>query len=113
MGTRKTHLFPSAQNEIAAISRAFGHPARLEIINLLLENKTISYVHILDAIPLASATIWQHIDEMKAAELLYCFEKDKLLHFQLNELTLTKLRQFHLFIAHKLILQQNIPIVLQ
>ena len=40
MGATKTEHFSKKQNQIAAIVKALGHPARIAIVEYLLKNKS-------------------------------------------------------------------------
>ena len=70
MGITKTELFSEKQNELAAIAKAFAHPARVAIIqHLLKENKCING-DLVGELGLAQATISQHLRELKNLELI-------------------------------------------
>lgn len=70
MGTTKTKGFTDRQSEIALIAKALGHPARVAIIDLLLEINACIGNDILDRIPLAQPTISQHLKILKDANLI-------------------------------------------
>ena len=65
METTKTKHFTEKQSEIATISKAMGHPARVAIIDLLLKVNTYIGNDILEKIPLAQPTISQHLKVLK------------------------------------------------
>jgi len=70
MGISKTGIFTPNQNSIAQITKALGHPARIAIIEFLLEHKTCICKNIVDELPLSQATISQHLKELKNANLI-------------------------------------------
>ena len=65
MGITNTELFTDRQNEIAMIAKAFSHPARIAIIDYLLQSKSCINGHLVDELGLAQATISQHLKELK------------------------------------------------
>jgi ArsR family transcriptional regulator len=70
MGISKTDVFTEKQNSIAQIAKALGHPARIAIIEFLLEHKTCICKNIVEELPLSQATISQHLKELKNAGLI-------------------------------------------
>ena len=70
MGATKTEHFSKKQNQIAAIVKALGHPARIAIVEYLLKNKSCICGDIVNALPLAQPTISQHLKELKNAGLI-------------------------------------------
>lgn len=70
MGITKTALFTTQQNEFAQIAKVFGHPARLAIIEYLLETKTCICGDLVDELGLAQATISQHLRELKKTGII-------------------------------------------
>lgn len=65
MGASKYSLFSTEQNRMALITKAFGHPARIAIIEYLSENERCACNELVDHIPLSQATISQHLKELK------------------------------------------------
>lgn len=70
MGLTKTDNFTTEQNELAALAKALGHPARVAIIEYLSKQTNCICGSIVDAIPLAQATVSQHLKELKNAGLI-------------------------------------------
>ncbi|MDV7696038.1 metalloregulator ArsR/SmtB family transcription factor [Chryseobacterium soli] len=70
MGTTKTEHFTDEQNQMAAIAKALGHPARIAIIEYLLKVNTCICGDIVNELPLAQATVSQHLKELKNAGLI-------------------------------------------
>ncbi|NML68541.1 winged helix-turn-helix transcriptional regulator [Chryseobacterium sp. RP-3-3] len=86
MGATKTDHFTDHQNQIAIICKALGHPARVAIIEYLLKVDTCICGDIVNELPLAQATVSQHLKELKNAGLIkgniegtaicYCIDKE-------------------------------------
>lgn len=66
----KTDLFTQRQVELARIARSLGHPARIAIVGYLLERGKLTCKEIVDALPLAQATVSQHLKALKEAGLV-------------------------------------------
>ena len=65
MGVTKTELFTAEQSRIAELAKAFAHPARVAILQLLAQRKTCVCGDLVDVLPLAQATVSQHLKELK------------------------------------------------
>jgi len=70
MGITKTDNFSQNQNELANLARALGHPARVAIIEYLVSSNKCVCGDIVDVIPLAQATVSQHLKELKQSGLI-------------------------------------------
>lgn len=70
MGLSKTESFTHAQNEIALLAKALGHPARIAILQFLAEQKTCVCGDIVDELPLSQSTVSQHLKELKRVGLI-------------------------------------------
>ncbi|WP_299100582.1 helix-turn-helix transcriptional regulator [uncultured Winogradskyella sp.] len=70
MGLAKTEIFTDLQNEIAVISKAFGHPARVAILQHLFKMDTCVCGDLVSEIGLAQPTISQHLKELKLLGLI-------------------------------------------
>ncbi|MBL7876009.1 MAG: winged helix-turn-helix transcriptional regulator [Cyclobacteriaceae bacterium] len=70
MGLSKTEEFSKEQNEIAAIAKVLGHPARIAILQYLAEKKSCVCGDIVDELPLSQSTVSQHLKELKMAGLI-------------------------------------------
>lgn len=70
MGATKSELFTQSQNDLAAIARALAHPARIAIIQHLLKVNACIGGDIVEELPLAQATVSQHLKELKAVGLI-------------------------------------------
>lgn len=70
--------------ELAAIYRALGHPARLAILKRLAARDEACCGEIVDALPLAQSTVSQHLQVLKDAGLLVCSARGRNCHYQLD-----------------------------
>lgn len=70
MGITKTELFTTHQNTLALMAKVLGHPARIAILEYLLNSKQCVNGQLVDEIGLAQATISQHLRELKQAGLI-------------------------------------------
>ncbi len=78
--------------ELAALARALSHPARVAIVRHLAERGTCICGEIVSVLPLAQATVSQHLKVLKDAGLVmgevdgprtcYCVNPDTVKRFQ-------------------------------
>jgi ArsR family transcriptional regulator len=61
---------PEADLELAALAKALGHPARVQIMRLLVRREACICGDIVDEIPLAQSTVSQHLKVLKEAGLI-------------------------------------------
>jgi DNA-binding transcriptional ArsR family regulator len=59
-----------ADQELADLAKAVGHPARVQILRLLLRRGTCVCGEIVDELPLAQSTVSQHLKVLKEAGLI-------------------------------------------
>ena len=70
MGTAKTEEFTVKDNKIAAYAKALAHPARVAILQMLVESQSCICGDIVDELPLSQSTVSQHLKELKDAGLI-------------------------------------------
>jgi len=70
MGLTKSEIFTDQQNQISIIAKAFGHPARVAILQYLFKTNTCICGDLVDEIGLAQPTISQHLKELKNIGLI-------------------------------------------
>ena len=85
MGATKTEHYTDSQNEIATFAKAFGHPARVAIVEYLAKMNECICGEIVELMPLAQPTVSQHLKELKNAGIIkgevegntvcYCIDK--------------------------------------
>ena len=71
MGVTKTQVFTDKQNRIADLAKALAHPARIAIIQHLLKEKSCVCGDLVEVLPLAQATVSQHLKELKNIGILH------------------------------------------
>ncbi|MEM9633832.1 MAG: metalloregulator ArsR/SmtB family transcription factor [Pseudomonadota bacterium] len=76
--------------ELAAIFRALGHPARLAIIKQLAGQEEACCGEIVNHLPLAQSTVSQHLQVLKEAGLVICDVRGRNCHYLLNRKILGK-----------------------
>lgn len=57
-------------DEVAVVAKALAHPARVQILRILLARSTCTCGEIVEALPLAQATVSQHLKVLKEAGLI-------------------------------------------
>ncbi len=75
-------------HDVALLAKALGHPARVRILRLLLAHDACYCGEIVEEIPLAQATVSQHLKVLKEAGLIvgeidglrigYCVSRQRL-----------------------------------
>jgi ArsR family transcriptional regulator len=81
-----------ADEELSALAKALGHPARVAILRLLTRRNGCVCGDIVDELPLAQSTVSQHLKVLKEAGLIrgdvdgprvcYCIEPRTLRRFK-------------------------------
>ena len=94
MGAAKTEHFSKRQNDIATLAKALGHPARVAIVEYLLDVDQCICGDIVDHLPLAQATVSQHLKALKEAGVIRGSIEGKAICYCLDERTIAKLRGF-------------------
>ncbi|WP_291098572.1 MULTISPECIES: ArsR/SmtB family transcription factor [unclassified Flavobacterium] len=70
MGITKTIGFSTETNEMAEILKALGHPARLEIVKILMTSPSCICGDIVEVLPLAQSTVSKHLSELKKVGII-------------------------------------------
>jgi DNA-binding transcriptional ArsR family regulator len=70
MGVTKSEIFTEEQNNIAAIAKVLGHPARIAILEFLIKLKSCVCGDLVKDIGLAQPTISQHLKELKKVGII-------------------------------------------
>ena len=78
--------YSDEQEKIARFAKAMGHPARIAILQFLAEQECCFFGVIHEELPIAKATVSQHLKELKDAGLIqgeieapkvrYCINKE-------------------------------------
>lgn len=61
---------PEADAELAEFAKALGHPARVQILRLLVRKNACICGQIVDELPLAQSTVSQHLKVLKESGLI-------------------------------------------
>ncbi len=102
MGATKTEHFTDKQNSIATLAKALGHPARVAIIEYLMEVDTCICGDIVNELPLAQPTVSQHLKELKNARLIKGSIEGNAICYCIDEKSLRKLRDYFANISDRL-----------
>lgn len=70
MAQSKSDQFATDEIQLAAWSKALSHPARLAVLKVLAERKACICGEIVEVLPLAQATVSQHLKALKEAGLV-------------------------------------------
>ncbi len=92
MALAKHQAFDAADVELAQWAKAIGHPARISILRVLAEKKSCICGEIVDVLPLAQATVSQHLKALKEAGFVkgtiegprscYCLDEENIQRMQ-------------------------------
>ncbi|WP_144281014.1 ArsR/SmtB family transcription factor [Chryseobacterium echinoideorum] len=87
MGLTKTEIFTDEQNNLASLFKILAHPARIAILQYIINQKACICNDLVDELGLAQATISQHLKELKSIRIIqgtiegksvyYCIEDKK------------------------------------
>lgn len=70
MASPKTEEFTKDEMIIADFAKALSHPARIKILKILASMDVCMCGEIVDQLPLAQATVSQHLKELKRVNLI-------------------------------------------
>src|SRR4051812_17979445 len=94
MGASKKEHFTEKQNEFALLAKAFGHPARIAIIEHIFGVHSCTRGDILNELPLAESTISQHLKELKNAGVISATNDGNFISYSIDERSIEKLKQY-------------------
>ena len=92
MGVTKTNLFDAVQNELATVSKAFAHPARIAIVQHLLKANACINGDLVAELGLAQATISQHLRELKDVGIIQGSIEGKSISYCINPVRWNEIR---------------------
>jgi ArsR family transcriptional regulator len=107
MGATKTEHFTEKQNQIAILSKALGHPARVAIIEYLMSVDKCICGDIVNELPLAQPTVSQHLKELKNAGLIKGNIEGNAICYCIDESALETLQSYFAVISTKLLDKKN------
>ena len=70
MSNLPQETFDARLVELSSLAKALGHPARLRILEILASTPGCICGDIVDRLPLAQATVSQHLKELKRVDLI-------------------------------------------
>jgi len=70
MTKSKRDEFTADEMQVADTAKALSHPARIKILKMLAEKETCICGEIVESLPLAQATVSQHLKELKRVGLI-------------------------------------------
>jgi ArsR family transcriptional regulator len=94
MGITKTIGFSEETIEMSEILKAFGHPARLEIVKFLINSPTCICGDIVEFLPLSQSTVSKHLSDLKNAGIIKGTISGNSICYCLDEKTINKLQDF-------------------
>jgi len=65
-----TKKYTEQEEKIARFAKAMGHPTRIAILKFLASQKSCFFGDIHEVLPIAKATVSQHLSELKDAGLI-------------------------------------------
>ena len=107
MGATKTEHFNDTQNEIAILAKALGHPARVAIMEYLMNVDSCICGDIVNELPLAQPTVSQHLKELKNSGLIKGNIEGNAICYCIDEKKLEILQAFFAIISNKLESKKN------
>ena len=94
MGITKSEHFTDYQNELANLLKALGHPARVAIVEYLIQHKQCICGDIVNELPLSQATISQHLRELKQVGIIQGNIEGNSICYCLNPQVFQQIKQF-------------------
>ena len=94
MGITKSEHFTDNQNELANLLKALGHPARVAIVEYLIQHKQCICGDIVNELPLSQATISQHLRELKQVGIIQGNIEGNSICYCLNPQVFEQITQF-------------------
>ena len=92
MGVTKTEIYKDEQNKLATLLKVLGHPARIAILQYIIDQKACICNDLVVELGLAQATISQHLKELKSIGIIqgsiegksvcYCIKQESWKQFQ-------------------------------
>ena len=70
MAINKKEAFTDTDQKLADLAKAMAHPARIAILRILAQRNTCICGEIVEVMPLAQATVSQHLKELLNANLI-------------------------------------------
>ncbi len=107
MAQAKTEEFTSKQNKTANMLKALGHPARVAIVEYLIKCDSCVCGDIVDRLPLAQATVSQHLKALKEAGVIQGAVEGTSVCYCIDTKAVQFLKSYFLTLADRLELQNQ------
>lgn len=92
MGITKSEIFKDEYNTLSILFKAFGHPARIAILQHIIDKKSCICNDLVDELGLAQATISQHLKELKRIGILQGSIEGKSICYCIDETNWNKIK---------------------
>ncbi len=102
MGTTKTKHFTDNQNEMAMLTKALAHPARIAIVEYLIKVDACIGGDLVNELPLAQPTVSQHLRELKNAGIIKGDVEGTKVCYCINKETMEKIQQYFIQLTQKI-----------
>ena len=102
MGATKTEAFTAKQNGISTLIKALGHPARIAIVEFLMNAEGCICGDIVNELPLSQPTVSQHLRELKNAGIIKGSVEGNAICYCVDEKAIEKLQGYFKHISDKL-----------
>ena len=93
MAIAKTEEFTKGDIWLADVAKALSHPARIRILKILTEMNVCMCGDIVEQLPLAQATVSQHLKELKRVGLIQGEIEGPKVCYCINNQTLQKAKR--------------------
>lgn len=103
MGITKSELFNERKNTLANMFKVLAHPARLAILQHIINQKACICTDLVEELGLAQATISQHLKELKNSGLIQGSIEGKSVCYCINDATWKNfIEEFKVFFAQNI-----------
>lgn len=102
MGASKAESFSEEHNQLATLFKALSHPARIAIIEYLLEIDSCICGDIVNELPLAQPTVSQHLSALKNAGIIKGNIEGTAICYCLNTEKFNKIEDYFVSITKKI-----------
>lgn len=107
MGITKTDIHTAEQNRLATILKVLGHPARIAILQHIVNQKACICNDLVEELGLAQPTISQHLKELKNIGIIKGSIEGKSVCYCIEEAAWVKIREeFNRFFSQEIISNQ-------
>ncbi|WP_461533026.1 ArsR/SmtB family transcription factor [Sinomicrobium sp.] len=86
MGLTKSEIFTDEQNSLASLFKALAHPARIAILQHIINQQACICNDLVEELGLAQATISQHLKELKSIGIIKGSTEGKSICYCIDEL---------------------------